>query len=89
MKIKNGFVLEQVGDSYLAIATGPLAASFKALVKLNETGAFLWKCLDGKDIGIDALVEKMVENYGIDAGLARSDAEKFVENLTNVGILEA
>ena len=45
MRIKNGFVLEKVGDSYLSCATGKLAKQFSGFVRLNETGAFLWEML--------------------------------------------
>ena len=45
MKIKDGFVLEEVGDFYLAVAVGELAEEFRAIVRLNETGAFLWRQL--------------------------------------------
>ena len=45
MKIKNGFVLEKVGESYLACATGKLATEFHGFVRLNETGALLWEAL--------------------------------------------
>ena len=42
MKIKDGFVLEEVGGSYLAVAVGECAGNFNGMVRLNGTGAFLW-----------------------------------------------
>ena len=41
VKIKSGFVLEEVGGSYLAVAVGEDSSQFSSLVKLNATGAFL------------------------------------------------
>ena len=52
MRIKEGFVLEKVGDGYLAVAVGGRADSFSGLVRLNSTGAFLWNNLaEGGQLG--------------------------------------
>ena len=53
MKIKNGFVLEQIGDSYVAVALGEAASTFRGFVKMNKTGAFLWNLLTESDLSID------------------------------------
>lgn len=88
MKIKKGFVLEKVGDSYLACATGKLASEFSALVKLNETGAFIWSLFAAADITLDAAAEKMIAEYDISKEIALRDIEIFVENLKKNGIVE-
>lgn len=87
MKIKNGFVLEKVADSYLACATGKLATQFSGFVRLNETGAFLWNILlEGADI--DQLVDSMMKQYEIGEDVARRDAVAFAESLCKNGILD-
>ena len=89
MRIKKGFVLEEVGGSYLAIATGALAADFKSLIKLNETGAFLWRCIEREGLTTEELARKMVESYDISLDIATADVEKFIADLGKVGILES
>ena len=45
MKIKSGFVLEKVGNGYLAVTVGDRAKDFSGLVRMNETGCskgFVW-----------------------------------------------
>ena len=88
MKIKKGFVLEKVGDSYLACATGKLAREFKGLVRLNETGAFLWEKLSSSDKSEEDLARAILEEYDTTADVAQRDVKLFVENLTRVGIIE-
>ena len=61
MKIKDGFVLEKVGGEYLAVAVGELADSFNGMVRLNETGAFLWNLLTEADYTRDGLAAKLAE----------------------------
>lgn len=87
MKIKKGFVLEKVGDSYLACATGKLAREFSGLVKLNETGAYIWELFES-DITVEEAAEKMIAEYDISKEIALRDIKAFAENLKNSGILE-
>ena len=88
MKIKKGFVLEEVAGSYLACATGKLAKSFPGFVRLNETGAFLWRELSEADKTAQDLVAALMNEYEIDEATAAHDAEVFVNNLQKSGILE-
>ena len=88
MRIKKGFVLEKVGDSYLSCATGKLAKQFSGFVHLNETGAFLWEMLSSGDVTKEDMVKKMTEEYDITSEIALKDIEGFILNLEKNGILE-
>lgn len=88
MKIKKGFVLEKVGDSYLCCATGKLAKEFSGFVRLNETGAFIWNMLAADHITKEDMVAKMTAEYDISVDIALRDIEAFVEHLEKNGILE-
>ena len=88
MKIKKGFVLEKVGDSYLSCATGKLAKEFSGFVRLNETGAFLWNILASGDVTKEQIVEKMTAEYDVSGEIASRDVESFILNLQKNGILE-
>jgi len=88
MKIKKGFVLEKVGESYLSCATGKLAKEFSGFVRLNETGAFLWKMLTEADLTKEEMVSKMTAEYDISEEIALRDIEAFVSNLEKNNILE-
>ena len=88
MKIKNGFVIEEVAGSYLACATGKLAKSFRGFIRLNESGAFLWKKLSEGDKTEADLAELLVNEYGISKEVASADVAAFVENVKKSGALE-
>ena len=88
MKIKNGFVLEKVGDSYLSCATGKLAKEFSGFVRLNETGAFLWNILANGVESKEEIVAKMLAEYDISEEIASKDIDAFIANLAKSGILE-
>ena len=88
MKIKKGFVIEKVADSYLACATGKLASQFSGFIKLNETGVFLWNQLSDKDMTADELTAALIAEYEVDLAIASADVSAFVKKLEANGIVE-
>ena len=88
MKIRKGFVLEKVGDSYLCCAVGKLAREFSGFVRLNETGAFLWEILESAEVSEDELVSKMTAEYDIDEATAKRDIEAFLKILSDNNLME-
>ena len=88
MKIKSGFVLDEVGGAFLAVAVGERAGEMRVLIKLNATGAFLWNIISENDVTCEYLIERMIENYGIDHALAERDVRNFVDKLQTGGLLE-
>ena len=88
MRIKSGFVLEQVGGTYLAVAVGERADEFRILIKLNSTGAFLWKIASERDVGTDELVDELVASYDVSCEVAERDVMSFVKILSDGGLLD-
>ena len=88
MKIKNGFVLQQVGNSFLAVAVGDMARKFNSLVKMNGTGAFLWEKMSS-DVSVDTLISELISEYsGLEYDKAKEDVLSFVDYLRSNGILD-
>ena len=88
MKIKSGFVLEEVGGTYLAVAVGERAEEFRVLIRLNGTGAFLWGIIAESDVDEETLVDRMKDKYGIDTATASRDVSIFVAKLREGGLLD-
>ena len=89
MKIKSGFVLENVGGEYLAVAVGARAKEFAGLVRMNGTGAFFWNLLADSDMTKEQLVEKVLSVYeGVSAEQVSKDVDAFEAKLRENGILE-
>lgn len=87
MKIKTGFLLREVAGSYIVVATGALAKEIGGIIKLNETGSFLWKKLT-ENTDIQALTEALTEEYDVSKDDAEKDVQSFVTMLLDAGILE-
>ncbi|MDP4121104.1 MAG: PqqD family protein [Bacillota bacterium] len=87
MKIKDGFILRQVAGSSIVVPIGKKAVDFNGMINLNDTGAFLWACLE-KDITTDELIKLMINEYDVTYEQAKTDIGKFVVKLKDADLLE-
>ncbi len=87
MKLKDGFVLRQVGGAYVVVAVGLQTLDFKGMIRLNETGAFLWEKLAGAECSEPDLVAAMTAEYDVDEATAAADVHAFVNSLTEASLL--
>ena len=69
MKIKEGYILDEIGDQKVAISLKCGENDFSEMIKLNEIGAFLWEKLS-EEIEEEKLVEAVTEAYDIDSATA-------------------
>ena len=65
MKIKNGFVLRDVGGQAVVIAVGEASKTFHGMINLNATGKEIWQGIES-GLDVDQMVEKMVETYEVE-----------------------
>ena len=87
MKIKDGFVIRNVADTFVVVPVGDKLVDFSAMMTLNETGAFLWNCL-AENITKEQLVEKMCGEYDVDEKTAAADITEFLDILDSKNILD-
>jgi hypothetical protein len=87
MKIKKGFLMREVAGENVVIAVGEAAKSFKGMIRLNPTGAFLWKLLE-KDTDEAAMVSAMLDAYETDKETAENDIRAFVGSIRAAGLLD-
>ena len=86
MKIKDGFILRTVADTHIVVAVGKESEHFNKMIKLNDSAAFLWKCLS-VDRTVESLANELVAEYGISDDMALKDAEAFVATLKAADLL--
>ena len=89
MKIKKGFVLREVCGEHVIVGEGLGAVNFGRLLALNETAAWIWKKAEAiGDFTIEALVEKLCEEYDVTAEQARKDVTEIVRKWQQEGVVE-
>ncbi len=87
MQIKKDFTIQKVGASYVAVAVGETSKTFHGMVRLNETGAFLWKLLAERDCTEEDLIEAILAEYDVDRETVAADVRRIVETLAANRIL--
>lgn len=78
MRIKDEFVLQELIDEYIVVPVGDESDRLHGIIRLNDTGAFLWKLLSQNDKTEDALVNALVDEYLIDIDTAKKDVNDFI-----------
>ena len=88
MNLKDGFVLSTVGGSRIAVTINQAPAPFHGVVRLNDSGEFIWKAL-AEGLAPEQIEEKLMEEYeGLDAETAKKAVDHVVRQLRDAGILE-
>ncbi len=87
MKIKDGFILREVADSFIVVAVGEAVKAFNGVINLNQTGALLWKTLE-KGAEEKDLVDALLNEYDVERELAEKDVKMFITKLTEAGLVK-
>ena len=87
MKIKDGFILQTVGDENVVVPIGKASTGLNGIIRLNGSGVLLWNLLAA---GADEqqLIRGLTEEYGISDETAGRDISAFLAVLAKAGCLE-
>lgn len=88
MKIKKDFTLRTMMGQNVILAEGMNADSFGKLITLNDTAAYLWEQLYGKEFNTTDAAGLLVKKYGIDPQQALADATYILDKMTSKGLME-
>ena len=79
MKIKEGFIIKKLGIGYIVVTVGDASKDFNGVIRLNESGAFLWQSIqDGAD-SREKLIQAMLDRYeDLDQETAEKDLDEFL-----------
>ena len=88
MKIKKGFIAKEIAGQYVVVALGQASKIFNGIIKLNDSGKFIWDMLE-KGAEKDEIVDALLNEYeGVDRETAERDIQKFIDELKGANILE-
>lgn len=87
MKIKKSFLLRTVGEQNIVFAAGRAAKEFNGIIRLNETGRFLWEQLQ-TECTQEKLTEALTREYEVDEAAAARDVTAFLAELRGAGLLD-
>ncbi len=87
MKIKEGFMLKNIAGANVVVPVGSNTVSFRAVITLNDSGAFLWKQLESETTP-DEVLKAMLAEYAVDEATAKADIGEFIELLKKADLLQ-
>lgn len=88
MKTKAGFMRRKLGTQEVVVAVGEASKQFSGIIRLNETGAFLWDLLASGNRTEAELVDALLAEYDVSRELATADVAKFVATIRAEGMLD-
>ena len=88
MKTKKGFLLRNVCGENIIVAEGKENIDFTKIISMNETAAYLWKNVEGKEFDSDTLMSLLINEYEVDDATANKDAKNIAKQWIEAGIAE-
>lgn len=89
MKAKKGFNLREVCGENIIVAEGEENIDFSNIISMNESSAYLWKNIQGKEFSHEDLVKLLTDEYEVDEATALRDVKDLTRLWIEAGILEA
>ena len=87
MKVNQNYMLCEVAGESVVVPYGAAASDFRGMLRLNATGAALWKMLE-KGAEESELAAMLVRDFGADENEAAEDTAEFLKKLAGIGCLE-
>jgi hypothetical protein len=87
MKLKEGFVLRKVAETWVVLSIGTTSVNFNGMLTLNNSGAMLFELLE-KGSDRDALADALVNKYEVSKEQALADVDAFYQKLVQAGCAE-
>ncbi len=89
MKAKPGFNLRVVCGENIIVAEGEENIDFSNIISMNESSAYLWQNIQGKEFTHEDLVGLLTQEYEVDEATALKDVRALTELWLQAGIIEA
>lgn len=83
MKIKEGFILQDVAGSTVAL---PTEGELNKMITLNETAKFLWLRME-EETDRQTLIQALLDTYEVDTETACLCVDNFVAELEKYGFI--
>ena len=88
MKQKKGFRLRNICGEHVIVAEGIENIDFSKIISMNESSAYLWEKITGRDFTAESLCQLLLDEYEVDETTALADAKAVVKQWAEAGIIE-
>lgn len=88
MRIKEGFTLRSIVGQYVVIGEGIAQVDFNKMITMNDSAAYLWQGVEGKDFTVEDLTRLLTDKYEVTEEKAAADAAKIAAKWIEAGLVE-
>lgn len=88
MRIKEGYMLRKAAGAGVIVAVGKAAEEFRGMIRVNDSGAFLFERLK-TGAEKDELIAALAKEYGLDENEACASVERFISQLEQNELLDS
>jgi hypothetical protein len=88
MKTKKGFNKRTVCGEQIIVAEGKENIDFSNIISMNETAAYLWDHVVGKEFTTDDLASLLTDEYEVDEATALNDAKEIAQKWIDAEIID-
>ena len=88
MKIKKGFERRKICGENIVIAHGVENIDFTKIITLNESAAFIWQQVEGKEFTEADMVKILLDEYEVEELQAQADVKTLAESWKQAGLVE-
>ena len=87
MKLKYQFVVQSVGGRPMAVAVGQDSGKFNGMIKLNESGALIFKLLSSGDYTEAEILTQFATHFDVPEDSIKADVLAFIDQLRQNDLL--
>lgn len=88
MKIKSDYRLREIAGETIIVNQGTASINMTKIISLNATARMLYETLAEKEFSLEDAAQVLVSTYGISNELAQKDADNWINDLKNCGVIE-
>lgn len=88
MKIKSDYKLREIAGETIIVNQGTASVNMTKIISLNASARMLYETLAEKEFSVEDAAQVLISTYGISNELAQKDADNWITNLKNCGVIE-
>lgn len=80
--------MRKLGRDHIVVAEGSGLVNFNKMIVFNDTAAYLWDSLQGREFDAATIRDLLLEKYDVDSELAQKDSESIISQWSEAGLTE-
>ena len=89
MKLKEGFILRSICGEHVVVGEGLAQVNFNKMLSLNESAAYLWEAVAGREFTKEEMVQLLLDKYEVSPERAAEDVDNLLKVWVEQGVAEA